>query len=206
MSPGLATRNGRLESVFGTMGGDAQPHILLQLATRLFHHGMSPKAAIDAGLAHRRERDRTAPLYGDAGIGDRRQRSPYGAAAGNELQVTLQDGKIYDAVQGAFKECDILVTPTVAALPVKNATDGNTLGPTRVAGEEVDPLIGWCLTYPINYTGHPAASIPAGADAVWRYATNRHVFRSNILFVDGRVEFVKPAQIASLRWEPPPQQ
>jgi prepilin-type processing-associated H-X9-DG protein len=28
----------------------------------------------------------------------------------------------------------------------------------------------------------------------------------NILFVDGRVEFVKPAQIASLRWEPPPQQ
>jgi amidase len=27
----------------------------------------------------------------------------------------------------------------------------------------VDPgLIGWWLTYPINYTGHPAASIPAG--------------------------------------------
>ena len=27
---------------------------------------------------------------------------------------------------------------------------------------EVDPLIGWCLTYPINLSGHPAASIPAG--------------------------------------------
>jgi len=49
LSPALATRNGRLVSVFGTEGGDAQPHILLQLATRLFHHGMSPKAAIDAG-------------------------------------------------------------------------------------------------------------------------------------------------------------
>jgi amidase len=27
---------------------------------------------------------------------------------------------------------------------------------------EVDPLIGWCLTYAINFTGHPAASVPAG--------------------------------------------
>ena len=26
----------------------------------------------------------------------------------------------------------------------------------------VDPLIGWCMTYPINYTGHPAISVPAG--------------------------------------------
>ena len=29
-------------------------------------------------------------------------------------------------------------------------------------GEGVDPLIGWCLTYPANFTGHPAASVPAG--------------------------------------------
>lgn len=27
---------------------------------------------------------------------------------------------------------------------------------------EVDPLIGWCLTYFTNFTGHPSASIPAG--------------------------------------------
>jgi amidase/aspartyl-tRNA(Asn)/glutamyl-tRNA(Gln) amidotransferase subunit A len=26
----------------------------------------------------------------------------------------------------------------------------------------VDPLIGWCLTYLANFTGHPAASVPAG--------------------------------------------
>ena len=32
----------------------------------------------------------------------------------------------------------------------------------QINGETVDPLIGWCLTYPINFTGHPAASIPAG--------------------------------------------
>lgn len=26
----------------------------------------------------------------------------------------------------------------------------------------VDQGIGWCLTHPLNFTGHPAASIPAG--------------------------------------------
>jgi gamma-glutamyltranspeptidase/glutathione hydrolase len=49
LSPALATRSGRLAAVFGTMGGDAQPQILLQIATRLFHHNQSPAVAINAG-------------------------------------------------------------------------------------------------------------------------------------------------------------
>ena len=49
LSPALATRDGRLVSVFGTMGGDAQPQILLQIAARLFRHGQSPAAAVGAG-------------------------------------------------------------------------------------------------------------------------------------------------------------
>lgn len=49
LSPALATRGGRLEAVFGTMGGDAQPQILLQVAARLFHHGQTPEEAIGAG-------------------------------------------------------------------------------------------------------------------------------------------------------------
>jgi amidase/aspartyl-tRNA(Asn)/glutamyl-tRNA(Gln) amidotransferase subunit A len=69
---------------------------------------------------------------------------------------------IFDAIQGVFENYDLIVTPTLAALPVKNRGDGNTIGPTEVNGEAVDPLIGWCLTYLINFTGHPAASIPAG--------------------------------------------
>ena len=32
----------------------------------------------------------------------------------------------------------------------------------EINGEKVDPLIGWCLTSLVNFTGHPAASIPAG--------------------------------------------
>lgn len=70
--------------------------------------------------------------------------------------------EIYDAIQRVFETYDLLVTPTLACLPVDNATDGNTVGPSWVNGEEVDPLIGWCLTYFVNFSGHPAASIPAG--------------------------------------------
>jgi gamma-glutamyltranspeptidase/glutathione hydrolase len=48
LSPALATRDRDVVAVFGTMGGDAQPQILLQLAARLFLHGHSPASAIAA--------------------------------------------------------------------------------------------------------------------------------------------------------------
>jgi amidase len=70
--------------------------------------------------------------------------------------------EVYDAIQDVLADHDLLITPTLACLPVPNAADGNTKGPASVQGVEVDPLIGWCLTYPVNFTGHPAASIPAG--------------------------------------------
>lgn len=49
LSPALATTGGALDAVFGTMGGDAQPQILLQLAARLFAHDQSPTTSIHAG-------------------------------------------------------------------------------------------------------------------------------------------------------------
>lgn len=48
--PMVATReDGSLAAVLGTMGGDAQPQIMLQIATRLFHHRQSPARAIGSG-------------------------------------------------------------------------------------------------------------------------------------------------------------
>ena len=70
--------------------------------------------------------------------------------------------KVYDPIQDVLDEYDVLVTPTLTVPSVKNATDGDTLGPAQVNGEEVNQCIGWCMTYPINFTGNPAASIPAG--------------------------------------------
>lgn len=68
----------------------------------------------------------------------------------------------HDALQGVLARYDVLVTPTLACKPFPNRDDGLTVGPTQVDGHDVEPLIGWCLTYPINWSGNPAASIPAG--------------------------------------------
>jgi amidase/aspartyl-tRNA(Asn)/glutamyl-tRNA(Gln) amidotransferase subunit A len=70
--------------------------------------------------------------------------------------------EIYNALQGVLNNFDLLVTPTTACPPVDNANDGNTVGPSSINGVEVDPLVGWAMTYFVNFTGHPAASIPAG--------------------------------------------
>lgn len=70
--------------------------------------------------------------------------------------------QVFDALQAVFSEHRILVTPTLACMPPVNKKDGETRGPTVIEGVEVDPLIGWCLTYFTNFTGHPAASAPAG--------------------------------------------
>ncbi len=46
LCPAMATRDGALAAVFGTMGGDAQPQILLQVASRLFAAGASLADAV----------------------------------------------------------------------------------------------------------------------------------------------------------------
>jgi len=70
--------------------------------------------------------------------------------------------QVFQTVQSIFEDYDFLVTPTMAVPPVENSEDGPTLGPEAIAGESVDQCLGFCLTHPVNYTGHPAASIPAG--------------------------------------------
>ncbi|MFG3442994.1 gamma-glutamyltransferase family protein [Nonomuraea sp. NPDC047897] len=49
LAPALITRpDGSLRSVLGTMGGDAQPQILLQVIARLLRHGEEPGPAVAA--------------------------------------------------------------------------------------------------------------------------------------------------------------
>jgi len=70
--------------------------------------------------------------------------------------------EVFDALRGVLDRHDYLVSPTLACLAVDNATDRNTVGPSQIKGEAIDPLIGWCMTYLINYIGYPAATVPAG--------------------------------------------
>lgn len=70
--------------------------------------------------------------------------------------------QVYDALEDVLDRYDVIISPTLAVPPVLNGSGGNTRGPLQINGEAVDPLIGWCMTYPINFTGHPAISVPAG--------------------------------------------
>lgn len=72
---------------------------------------------------------------------------------------------VWDALQAMMADHDLLVSPTLACMPVENLDNGETRGPTEINGVEVDPLIGWCMTYFTNFTGHPAVSLPAGLSA-----------------------------------------
>ncbi len=83
------------------------------------------------------------------------------SAVDHALDDVLRSG-VFDGLEDIFDRYDLIVSPTLAIPPVRNATDGNTIGPVEINGETVEPLIGWCMTYPMNYTGHPAISVPAG--------------------------------------------
>ncbi len=73
--------------------------------------------------------------------------------------------ELYDALQDVFAEYDLLLSPTTVCLPVPNAGDRDTMGPRFVNGVGMEPLIGFCETFLANFTGHPAASVPAGLSA-----------------------------------------
>ncbi|WP_276259590.1 amidase [Haloglomus litoreum] len=104
---------------------------------------------------------------------------------------------VYDALQGLLAEYDLLVSPTVSAPPVENADDGTqTLGPSEVDGEPVDPLLGWAPTYLCNFTGHPAASVPAGLTdeelPVGLQITGRRFADDTVLAASAAFERVRP--------------
>lgn len=103
--------------------------------------------------------------------------------------------RVYDGIREVLDEFRLLVTPTLACLAVDNTDDGNTVGPSEVNGTPVDPLIGWCLTYPVNFTGHPAASIPAGlADGlpVGMQLIGRRYADADVLAASGAFERIRP--------------
>lgn len=65
--------------------------------------------------------------------------------------------RVFDGLQDVFRQYDLLVSATTAVLPFPHGEY-----PSGVAGESIEELRGWVLTQPYNFSGHPAASIPAG--------------------------------------------
>lgn len=61
-----------------------------------------------------------------------------------------------------FEKFDVIISPVSGCLSVLNSDDGNTKGLEYINGKKVDSLIGFALTYLINFIGNPSCSIPAG--------------------------------------------
>lgn len=104
--------------------------------------------------------------------------------------------RVLDGLEDVFEDYDFIVSPTLAIPPVRNADTGNTIGPTEIEGSRVEPLIGWCMTYPINFTGHPAISVPAGFTAeglpVGLQIIGRRFADESVLSLAAMVERIRP--------------
>lgn len=68
---------------------------------------------------------------------------------------------LLDEIEKALSCFDLLLTPVTSVVSVPNESTGATVGPAVVDGHPVDPLFGWCATWPFNLTGHPAVTVPA---------------------------------------------
>ena len=89
-------------------------------------------------------------------------------------------------------EYDLLITPTVAVPPFAI----NVQGPTEIAGRPVHEG-GWLpFTYPMNLTGQPAASVPAGWTdnglPVGMQIVGRHLDDALVLKASAALETVRP--------------
>ncbi len=67
--------------------------------------------------------------------------------------------EFWSKIQPVFEKYDVLLTPTLSV----PAFEASTYQVTEIAGVKGEPALDWTpFTYPFNFTGQPAASVPCG--------------------------------------------
>jgi aspartyl-tRNA(Asn)/glutamyl-tRNA(Gln) amidotransferase subunit A len=77
------------------------------------------------------------------------------------IRVQFHRYQFYEQVSQVFEKYDLLLTPTLATAAFE-AGDKGPLAPAKVNGQDASPSSWLCFTYPFNFTGQPAASVPCG--------------------------------------------
>lgn len=70
----------------------------------------------------------------------------------DEAKANVVRTKFFDALQDAFAEYDVIITPTMASTGLELTSD---------SGLDFERF----LTWPLNWSGHPASSVPVGRDS-----------------------------------------
>ncbi len=80
------------------------------------------------------------------------------------VQIEYKREELWKKMRKIFGQYDFLLTPVTAVAAFEIGKSGPVF-PSKIAGRGVGP-IGWMpFTYPFNFTGQPAASIPCGFTA-----------------------------------------
>ncbi len=69
---------------------------------------------------------------------------------------------ILDQFEKAFDSFNIIVSPATCVPPVLNSSNGHVEIIDRKKMDPMTDMISFCQTFPVNFIGYPAASVPAG--------------------------------------------
>jgi aspartyl-tRNA(Asn)/glutamyl-tRNA(Gln) amidotransferase subunit A len=80
---------------------------------------------------------------------------------GDVVRIQFHRYKFNEQVSQVFEKYDLMLTPTLATAAFE-AGDKGPLRPKTVNGQKATAISWLCFTYPFNFTGQPAASVPCG--------------------------------------------
>lgn len=81
--------------------------------------------------------------------------------ASDIVRVGFRREELWDKLRIFFERYDILLTPATACAAF-DLKEGGMLGPDKIGGKVVSPASWVGFTFPFNFTGQPAASVPCG--------------------------------------------
>jgi aspartyl-tRNA(Asn)/glutamyl-tRNA(Gln) amidotransferase subunit A len=89
-------------------------------------------------------------------------RTGYSMGAVEFRLADLLRTRVLDTFEDLFDTYDLVISPVNCVTAIPNDDTRTTVGPSQVAGQEVDRFVGWSMTSPFNLIGSPAATVPVG--------------------------------------------